>query len=225
VTGVGIDVGASRVHLVALAPGADGRQRVVATDVLPADDASRVVGWLASLADRMGPIRRVAIDAPSDLSTRPHGEDASLAPKFRAARCGEIALGRDVGVWVPWVSPPVGAQEIAPWISVGLTLFATLADAGVDAVETFPHAVFRVLNNGGRVAAKSKAEGVAERAALLRAAGVDEPTLTVWGHDGLDAAAAALVAVDPDACAITCGHDASAIWIPARPVLSGPSGR
>lgn len=182
---------------------------MVGADVLT--DVGDVVGWAASL----GAVERVAIDAPSALSPLAHAADLTLAPKFRDARCGEIALGREVGVWVPWVSPAAGAGDIAPWIRVGLSLFAAFADVGVEAVETFPHAVFRTLNGGARVAAKSKPEGLAERAALLRAAGIDEPTLPLWGHDGLDAAAAALVAVDPEARAVTCGHDGSAIWIPS----------
>ena len=199
-----MDVGAARLHLVALRDG-----RVAAADVL-APDAEAVVSWLHSLG---GPVGRVAIDAPSGLSTGAHLDDARLAPKFRAARCGEVALGRERGVWVPWVSPPVGAADGPAWIGVGLAVFTSLAAAGFDAVETFPHAVFRTLA-GGRVPAKSSAEGLARRVELLRAAGVVEPTLPLWGHDGLDAAAAALVASDPAADAVTCGHDGSAIWVP-----------
>lgn len=204
---------------MALAPAAGDGLSVVGADVLT--DAGDVVAWVASL----GRVGRVAIDAPSGLSTLVHADDLTLAPKFRVARCGEIALGREVGIWVPWVSPAVGVAELAPWSSVGLALFAACADAGIEAVETFPHAVFRTLNGGARVAAKSKPEGLAERAALLRAAGVDEPTLPLWGHDGLDAAAAAVVATDPEARSVTCGHDGSAIWIPLAPRLLDPSGR
>ncbi len=196
------------MHVVALSPASGNRLSVVGAEVIT--DPGDVVLWVASL----GQVGRVAIDAPSGLSPRWHADDLTLAPKFRSARCGEIALGREVGIWVPWVSPAIGATDIAPWISVGLALFAAFGEAGIDAVETFPHAVFRVLNGGARVAAKSKPGGLAERAILLRAAGVDEPTLPLWGHDGLDAAAAALVAADPGARAVTCGHDGSAIWIP-----------
>ena len=202
--GVGIDVGASRLHAVALGGG-----RVRAAAVLDPDPQG-VVEWLRSLD---GPVARVAVDAPSGLSAGAHAGDDALAPKFRAARCGEIALGRERGVWVPWVSPPTDAVDVAGWIRVGLSVFEALGAAGYDAVETYPHAVFRALA-GGKVPAKSTAEGLARRAGLLRAAGVEESTLPLWGHDGLDAAAAALVAADPDASAVTCGHDGSAIWLP-----------
>ena len=205
--GVGIDVGASRLHAVALRDG-----HLAAAAVLDAD-AGGAVDWVRSLA---GAVTRVAIDAPSGLSTGAHAVDGALAPKFRAARCGEIALGRERGVWVPWVSPPADAADVAGWIVVGLALFEALAEAGVDAVETYPHAVFRSLA-GGKVPAKSSAAGLARRAELLRDAGVVEPTLPLWAHDGLDAAAAALVAADDDACPVTCGHDGSAIWLPGPP--------
>ena len=181
---------------------------MVAADVLAPTDAVR---WVRSLDG--GDVRRVAIDAPAALSPGAHADDRTLAPKFRAARCGEVALGRDAGVWVPWVSPPVGTADVAGWIAVGLGLFADLGAAGFTCVETFPHAVFRLLA-GGRVPAKSSPEGLARRVALLRGAGVEEPTLPLWGHDGLDAAACALVAADPAARAVTCGHDGSAIWLP-----------
>ena len=181
----------------------------MAADVLDTA-ADGVVGWVRSLG---GDVHRVAIDAPAALSPLAHADDGALAPKFRAARCGEIALGREHGVWVPWVSPPLGADEIAGWIGVGLALFAAFADAGIDAVESFPHAVFRSLA-GGRVPAKSSPAGLARRVELLRAAGVVEPSLPLWAHDGLDAAACALVAADASARRVTCGHDGSAIWLP-----------
>lgn len=198
------------MHVVAL--GDDGV--VVGGDVLAGDDAVDVVAWVDDLGRD---VRRVAIDAPSALSSSAHADDAALAPKFRAARCGEIALGREAGVWVPWVSPPVDAVDVAGWITVGLALFAALSAAGHDPVETYPHAVFRSLA-GGRVAAKSTAAGRAERVGLLRRAGIGEVTLPLWGHDGLDALAAALVAADPGARPFGCGHDGSSIWLPSHTV-------
>lgn len=204
-SGVGIDVGASRLHLVAIGGGG----RALAGDVVAADDVAGAVAWV----QRIDPVR-VAVDAPSALSPGAHLDDVSLAPKFRAARCGEIALGRDVGVWVPWVSPPVGAPDVAAWIRVGLELFSELAAAGVEAVETYPHAVFRALAGGERVPAKSSPAGLARRVELLREAGVVDPTLPLWGHDGLDAGAAALVAASADPQVLTCGHDGSSIWLP-----------
>ena len=194
------------MHAIALDGG-----RVMRGDVLP-PVAAEVVAWVRGLG---APVRRVAVDAPSARSPLHHAGDETLAPKFRRARCGEIALGRDVGVWVPWVSPAEG-EDLPAWIAVGLSTFAALAAAGFDAVETYPHAVFRTLA-GGRVASKSTAAGRAERVRLLRAAGVAEVTLPLWDHDGLDACAAALVAADPSARALTCGHDGSAIWLPGTP--------
>ena len=204
-SGVGIDVGASRVHVVALQDG-----RVIAADVLAADDVAGVLEVVRAVG-----AARVAIDAPSALSALAHAGDTALAPKFRAARCGEIALGREVGVWVPWVSPPVDAAEVAGWITVGLSLFSALAGCGVDAVETYPHAVFRVLAGGARIPGKSTSEGRRRRVELLRGAGVVEATLPLWDHDGLDAGAAALVAASPEPRVLTCGHDGSSIWLPA----------
>ena len=179
------------------------------TAVLDADDVDAAVAWVRSTG-----AARVAVDAPSALSTSPHADDVALGRKFRAARCGEVALGREAGVWVPWVSPPVGAPDVARWIAVGLAHCDALAVAGIDAVETFPHAAFRRLAGGQRVPAKSSAEGLAARAALLAGAGVGEPSLPLWSHDGLDACVAALVASSPASEEITCGHDGSAIWLP-----------
>lgn len=208
--GVGIDVGASSVHLVALRDG-----RVVAADVLDAGDPGGVLAAVRSVG-----ATRVAIDAPSALSSLAHAADGSLAPKFRAARCGEIALGREAGVWVPWVSPPAGGADVAGWITVGLALFTAFAGAGIEAVETYPHAVFRALAGGARVAGKSTAEGRRRRVELLRGAGVVESTLPLWDHDGLDAGAAALVAASSEPRVLTCGHDGSSIWLPPNPSIS-----
>jgi predicted nuclease with RNAse H fold len=193
------------VHAVALDEGGHVR----AGDVLAADDVGAVVAWVRAV-DGM----RVAVDAPSALSPLLHADDGSLAPKFRAARCGEIALGREVGIWVPWVSPPSGAVDVAGWIAAGLRLFDALRDAGIEAVETYPHAVFRVLAGGARIPAKSTADGRRRRVGLLREAGVVEPTLPLWDHDGLDSCAAALVAASPSPRVVTCGHDGSSIWLP-----------
>ena len=61
------------------------------------------------------------------------------------------------------------------------------------------------------------------RAGLLRAAGLSAPGLEAWNHDALDAGSAALVALHRargTARAVGCGHDGSAIWLPAP--LAGP---
>ena len=183
---------------------------MVAADVFDAGDIAGVVARVRALG-----AGRVAIDAPSGLSPLAHAGDETLPRKFRAARCGEIALGREAGVWVPWVSPPAGATEVAGWITVGLALFDAVRAAGVEVVETYPHAVFRALAAGARLPPKSSPAGLASRAALLGAGGVIEGTLALWGHDGLDAGAAALVAADLSPRVLSCGHDGSSIVLPA----------
>jgi predicted nuclease with RNAse H fold len=186
---------------------------VRAGDVLGAADMDGVVAMVRAL----GPVRRIAIDAPSALSPGAHADDLTLPPKFRAARCGEIALGREDGVWVPWVSPPASAATdgVAGWIRIGLSLFDALGAAGFECVETYPHGVFRALAGGVRIPGKSTPDGRRRRVELLRAAGVVEPTLPLWGHDGLDACASALVAASAGPRVLTCGHDGSSIWLPS----------
>ncbi len=81
----------------------------------------------------------------------------------------------------------------------------------------YPHAAFRELAGGRRLAKKTTAAGRAERVALLRAAGVEADAMEAWSHHLLDAAAAALVALHlgrGTAREVSCGHDASAIWLP-----------
>ena len=207
---VGIDVGARRLDAVTL----DGEGQVVDTVAFPAGDVEGLLAWVA------GP-RTVAVDAPDAWSRAPHAADDGLAPKFRSARCAEIGLGRMEGIWVPWTTPVEGAP--GTWIHVGVRLFAALRKAGHQPLEVFPHATFRVLAGGRRPPKKQTVEGVRARTRLLRAAGVAAPAMASWTHDVLDAAAAALVALHHTrgtARAVTCGHDGSAIWLPAS--LSGP---
>src|SRR5688500_7795194 len=91
---VGIDLGQRRIHVVALD-----------------DDLSLMDAWVVDAHDVEGltPIlqdaRVIAIDSPAAPSTAPHHDDECLSRKFRGARCAEIALGRDRGIWVPWVTP------------------------------------------------------------------------------------------------------------------------
>ncbi|MFO0888763.1 MAG: DUF429 domain-containing protein [Isosphaeraceae bacterium] len=198
----GIDVGARRLHLVGLDP----RLGLLKAEVLGAGE----LGRLPSLLD--GALV-AAIDAPDRLSTAPHQWEPGLAPKFRSARCAEIALGRQFGIWVPWTTPTGG--PVAGWMGVGFRVFEILRGL-VRAIETYPHGVFRRLA-GGPIPRKQTAEGRAARIRLLGAAGIDEPSLRPWRHDALDAAAAALVTHDRHlgrAVPATCGHDASAIWLP-----------
>jgi predicted nuclease with RNAse H fold len=199
---LGIDVGAERLHCVVL--GAGGR--VVEARVLRADDLEGVRSLAAT-------VMAIAIDAPAAPSTAPHASDASLSAKFRPARCAEIGLGRLRRLWVPWVTPVAG--PFPAWMAVGFTLFEALRERP-NVVETYPHAVFRTLA-AGPVRPKRAADGIAARVALLEAAGVREPRLGMWSHDGLDAVAAAVAArgvLDSSSIGVTCGHDGSAIWLP-----------
>jgi predicted nuclease with RNAse H fold len=205
---VGIDIGVRRLHVVALTAGgavADARP-------WPAEDTT---GVAASLAAGVS----IAVDAPDSWSTLPHRGDERLSKKFRTARCGEIALGRQFGLWVPWVAP-ADPTEAPAWMRVGVELFTALRAAGHDPVEVYPHAAFRVLagRGGSRLPPKSSPAGRAARVALLQAAGVAGVATLASSHDLLDAAAAALVALHRQrgvATAATCGHDATAIWLPS----------
>ena len=208
-TFVGVDVGAQRLHVVVLGSGGgvvDGR-------VLAAAD-------LKSLIEVCGGAECVAIDAPDSLSTAPHKADGvaggkPLAPKFQNARCAEIGLGIQCGIWVPWATPE---QDSPGWMAVGIQVFAQVRTAGVPAIEVYPHAGFRSLAGWKKLAKKTEPAGIAERTDLLRKAGVDDRWLALWSHDALDAALAAVVARDRvlgTASAATCGHDGSAIWLPA----------
>lgn len=159
----------------------------------------------------------VAIDAPAHLSTELHAGDLTLSPKFQRARCAEIALGQAHGYWVPWVTPTELPADPS-WIRTGLQLYAALTRAGARSlIEVFPYAGFRHLTKPAHLAKKSSAAGLKQRAAALYAAGVRGDYLEMWSHDSLDATLAALVALhhmEGTAEAVSCGHDASAIWLP-----------
>jgi predicted nuclease with RNAse H fold len=206
----GIDVSATALHCVAV----DERLRLVDSGVFDAGD-------IGSLRDRIAGAAVVAIDAPASLSTEPHRNDRAISRKFQAARCGEVALGRDRGYWVPWVSP---VDEPPGWMRVGLELYAAVeAEAGSTAIEVYPHACFRELAHGARLPKKTTAAGVVRRVELLREVGLDTPSLQMWSHDALDAAVAAVTAAELHqgaAAKVTCragddiDHDGSAIWLP-----------
>ncbi|HEX2058068.1 MAG TPA: DUF429 domain-containing protein [Actinomycetota bacterium] len=202
---VGVDLGQRRVHVVSL----DEGLQLAAATVVDVSDLER-------LREDFDRAEVVAIDAPEALSTGPHTGDESLGRKFRSGRCAEIALGREHGIWVPWVTPRAG-ETLAGWMKVGFEVFAFARACGTRAVEVFPHAGFRVLAGGG-IPSKLTAEGLRRRAELLRDNGVDVATLEMWSHDSLDAALAALVArqvTAGSALRAGCGHDSSAIWLPA----------
>jgi predicted nuclease with RNAse H fold len=203
----GIDVGARRVHCALV----DAAGRILECSVLDAGDSRALVRSCSDAAI-------VGIDAPQAASTNPHADSQDLAPKFRAARCAEIELGRRHGSWVPWVAP--AEAPFPPWMEVGFRLYRALGRSnGTELLEVYPHATFRQLAGGRPLAKKRTPAGRAERCELLRRAGLegealdDEPS-----HDTLDALAAALVALDRSrrrARRVTCGHDDSVIWLPA----------
>jgi predicted nuclease with RNAse H fold len=197
-------VGAAAIHCVVL----DGSRRVIDGRALPSDGSTELeVLTRGAVA--------IAIDAPSSLSTEPHADDAALKPKFRVARCCEIALGREHRLWVPWVTP-TAAAPVPGWMQVGLGLYQALAAAGHSLIEVYPHAGFRALA-GAPLAPKRTIAGLRERVALLRREGVAAEGMQLWSHDAIDAALAALLAVrasEGTATPVGCGHDRSAIWIP-----------
>jgi predicted nuclease with RNAse H fold len=206
---IGIDVATNRLNCVALE--ADGS--LAAGRVYAAHELGALTAWAAEATV-------IAIDAPAALSTEPHVAENALSPKFRRARCAEIALGRDHGIWVPWTSPtgPPGPG----WIATGLELYSALAGSTrSELIEVFPYAAFRLLTRPARLAKKTSVAGMRQRIDALGAAGLCVEHLALWSHDSLDAAVAALVALqwrDGRAHPVTCGHDDSAIWIPALPV-------
>lgn len=205
---VGIDVGAGRWHCAAL----DDRGDVTRQAALATDDPDALAAWSAAAAV-------VAIDAPESPSTAPHDGDTTLAPKFRAARCAEIELGRSHGSWVSWIAP--AAAPFPSWMQTGFLTFAALRrQNGPELLEVYPHAGFRAVTGGRRLPRKRSAPGRQARAALLTAAGVAVDDLAAGSHDGLDALMAALVARDRAlgrAERVTCGHDGSALWLPGVP--------
>jgi predicted nuclease with RNAse H fold len=209
---VGIDVGASRVHGVRL----DDARRLVDARDFAADDLEAVVAW----ADGA---RIAAVDGPDAPSVGAHAGDTTLAPKFRAARTGEVALGRHHGLWVSWATPPV--LPAGGWMAVAAALHRALAATGVEALEVYPHGAFRELAGGARLPSKRTADGRARRAELLTAEIPGAATLAAGSHDALDAAAAAVVAADRRAGVAVAagprpgdppGDDGSRIWLPRR---------
>jgi predicted nuclease with RNAse H fold len=206
---LGVDLGASTIHVVVLG----GEQpRVVDARTFDAANIDAVVALAAGAAE-------VAIDAPAELSTAPHRENESISPKFRVARCGEIALGQDAGIWVPWVTP-ADPDKVPKWMEVGFALWRGLRRAGHEPVEVYPAGVFRTLA-GGRVPTKTTRPGLEARIRLL-ARHVELPAaIEMWSHDGIDALGAAVTARQKGVgvarrvahSGATC--DGSAIWLPA----------
>lgn len=208
---VGIDLGASTIHAVVLTGPAGARATVLHAQAFDASDIDAVVALAPDATS-------IAIDAPSELSTAPHRDDTTISNKFRAARCGEIALGQQRKIWVPWVTPGAG-QPLAGWMSVGFDLWAAFRAAGKDPVEVYPAGVFRTLA-GRRIPSKSTRAGLDVRIELLEPHVELPHGIQMWSHDGIDALAAAVTARQHAAgTAQGIGHtpptcDGSAIWLP-----------
>jgi predicted nuclease with RNAse H fold len=213
---VGIDVGAAVLHCVVL----DQDRRLTEGRAVPSEAVTGAAAEAAAeAATELEALTRgaaaIAIDAPAQLSTAPHAGDTALAPKFRLARCCEIALGREHGLWVPWPAP-TPAAPVPGWMRVGLELYQALASAARQPIEVWPHAGFRALA-GRTLPPKRSIAGIHQRAALLRGAGIAAEGMQLWSHDAIDAALAALLALrahEGTAMPVGCGHDRSAIWMP-----------
>jgi predicted nuclease with RNAse H fold len=211
---LGIDLGASALHLAVVGGDAPGPLRVSEAGTFAATALDAVVATAEG-------VDAVAIDAPAAPSTAVHNGDEAISRKFRVARCGEIALGQQARIWVPWVTPP-DPDRVPVWMRVGFSVWDALIAAGHQPVEVYPAGVFRVL--AGHVPPrKTTADGRRARIGLLADA-IELPTgIDLWSHDGLDALAAALTAHQhATGVARRCGHDApgcdgSAIWLPAAP--------
>jgi hypothetical protein len=210
---VGIDLGARALHVVTLTDADAGRRLAVHDAQVLTPDA------LDGLADLAAGATAIAIDAPAGPSVGAHVDDAGLAPKFRTARCGEIALGRQAHIWVPWPTP-IAPADAPGWMQVGFAAWAVCRAHGPEPLEVYPAGAFRVLA-GGRVAPKSTPAGLDARRALLTRVVTPPPGFAMWSHDGLDAMVAALTAAD-HARGRATGHghtdpgcDTVAVWLPA----------
>ena len=201
---IGIDIGAYRLHCVAV-----DQLSGYEVAVFAADELDQLSAWAQQAV-------MIAIDAPAQLSREPHAADDGLSPKFRRARCAEIALGREHGIWVPWVAPL--GPPISGWMEVGFELYRRLgAQTQATLLEVYPYGAFFKLA-GQRPAKKASVAGARQRVELLADAGLEPTGIAMWSHDGLDALASALVARDHHAgraVRVGCGHDESAIWLPA----------
>lgn len=112
-----------------------------------------------------------------------------------------------------------GWFPVPGWIATGLELYSALAKTvAAELIEVYPYAGFRVLTDPSRLAKKTSVAGTRQRVDALRAAGLRGDHLELWSHDSLDAALAAIIALqrhNRSALRVTCGHDGSAIWLPA----------
>jgi Protein of unknown function (DUF429) len=209
---IGIDVGADAIWAVAI--GLEERPQIQASVLSHPVDLELLGRFVDGAA-------QIAIDAPAEPSDLPHAADLRYAPKFRRARCGEVALRRQ-GIPVPWVTPARDAEP-APWIATGYGVWAFLRARGATPVETYPHGIFWRLA-GSPVLHKQRPFGHLRRVEALRQTALDVPQIEMWSHDALDALAAAWVArlvARDQAERIDCrddldwpDHDGSSIWLP-----------
>ena len=186
-TAIGIDLGATRIHVAVLAD--DGVEVRVTTDV------HEVVAWCAAATS-------IAIDAPSDPATgRIHA--GTHSKKFAVARCNEIAAGEQLGIWVPWVTPVLA--DAPGWMRTGFAVWTALRADDHEPVEVYPAGCFWLRNGRRWPPKKSTPEGRAARRALLdpflrRSAALGDGDLRkndLETHDEIDAAMAAVVARGP----------------------------
>jgi Protein of unknown function (DUF429) len=213
-TSVGVDLGASTIHVVAVHGDRDAPPSVRDVRTFEAADVDGVVALARGAA-------AIGIDAPSQLSTANHRDDDSISPKFRVARCGEIALGQEARIWVPWVTPWV-ATKVPSWMQVGFASWSALRAADHEPLEVYPAGVFRVL--AGSVPPRKTTRAGHDARVRLLARYVELPATTeTWSHDTIDALAAALVA-HQQAVGLARelrhdgpGCDPSGIWLPAAP--------
>jgi hypothetical protein len=199
---LGIDLGTRALHVVALVA-RDGR--LLLDDARVLDPASETTA--DALARAAATVDAIAIDAPAGPSRACHAHDTSLAPKFRTARCGEIALGQQARLWVPWPTPTT-VESAAPWMRVGFAAWDACTAAGASPIEVYPAGAFRVLA-GGRIPSKARPAGLAARRTLLSRQVTPPPGFEMWSHDGLDAMVAALTAAHhARGTAVVHGHEA-----------------
>ena len=211
---LGIDLGATALHLAMLEGDGPAELQVRTTATVDATDLDAVIATAAG-ADV------VAIDAPAAPSAAVHRDDETISRKFRVARCGEIALGQQARIWVPWVTPP-DPDAVPGWMQVGFSVWDALGAAGHEPIEVYPAGVFRVL--AGHVPPKKTTPAGRRARVDLLSPVIDLPGgIDHWSHDGFDALAAALTAHQrATGLARACGHDdpacdGSAIWLPTPP--------
>ena len=211
---VGIDLGAKALHIVVLGS-SDRRLAVVeAAVVLPEEeDALR-----ALCADA----EAIAIDAPSDPSAAVHDDDPEISPKFRPARCGEIALGEQHQCWVPWITPRV-VRGIATVDAGGLPNVGGQLDRSAWHRSRCTRAEHSPRWPAAGSRRRRPRSGARERLDMLSRHMALPPYAWMWSHDAIDATVAALVAAWSAtdgpvvaACHNHEGADGSAIWVPVR---------